>query len=159
MFGFPGIVSIRLDELEIFSGAGASYFYKHASTLPAVRLSSNNDYYLTNVSLHLFLKKRPSNPHGYVGKPSKNHVLGGKLSNPGPPKSHSSSGVVSATMIVSMQRIWHKNHIDLFRELYASNALSQQDNLGFREISRVTKLPLTSFGSLNLYGQRSQLII
>jgi hypothetical protein len=44
---------------------------------------SNKDRHITNVPLHVFFKKQASNPHGYVGKPSKTRVFGGELSNPG----------------------------------------------------------------------------
>jgi hypothetical protein len=44
---------------------------------------SNKGYNIENVPLHVFFKKQASNPHGYVGKPSKTRVFGGELSNPG----------------------------------------------------------------------------
>ena len=81
--GLAGVVSERLDELEILARPGAGNFEEHASNFTATHLLQNMDLKVHNVPLHDFFKPPPENPHGYVAKRSKNDFFGGELSNLG----------------------------------------------------------------------------
>ncbi len=83
MLGLSSVIAKRLYELQIFARTGAGDLEEHASTLSGSQRLSNMARSLHDVPLHDFLRKHPSNPHGYVAKRSKIGVLGRELSNSG----------------------------------------------------------------------------